>query len=201
MNYRNWVLLGMAGLVTVSSAMAADQAAKMDRQLCAVCHGVGGIASSELFPNLAGQPAPYVINQLNAFRDKSRADLNARSFMWGIAFRLSDENIQKLADFYQLQPVVHKGKISDQQMYDLGKNIYFNGNPEKGVAACMACHGEKAEGKDAIPRLGGQNEKYLQRQLKVFSNNERPAAAVMHEIVKGLSDKDIASIAQYLQAQ
>ena len=201
MNYHIWIILWIAGLITAPSALAADGAAKIDRQLCSVCHGPGGTSSSELFPHLAGEPAPYVINQLKGFRDKSRADLNARRFMWGMASRLSDENIQQLATFYELQPAVHKGKISDQSKYDSGKNIYLNGNPAKGVPACMACHGEKAEGKDATPRLGGQNEEYLRRQLKGFSSNDRPAAVAMHSIVKGLSNSDIDSIAEYLQAQ
>lgn len=173
----------------------------MDRQLCSVCHGPGGTTSSELFPHLAGQPATYIGNQLKAFRDKSRADLNAKRFMWGISSRLSDESIQQLAAFYESQPAVHKGKITDQAKYDTGKNIFLNGNPDKGVPACMACHGEKGEGRDATPMLGGQNEEYLKRQLKIFSSNDRPAAVAMHEIVKGLSENDIESMAQYLQAQ
>jgi cytochrome c553 len=77
----------------------------------------------------------------------------------------------------------------------------MNGHPDKGVPPCMACHGEKGEGKDVTPRLGGQHEAYLMRQLKVFYGNERPAATVMHEVVKGLSEPDIEAIAQYLQAQ
>ena len=121
--------------------------------------------------------------------------------MWGISSRLSDEDIQQLAAYYEAQPAVHDGKISDQAKYDSGKNIFLNGHAEKGVPPCMACHGEKGDGKESTPRLGGQNEAYLVRQLKVFYGNERPAATAMHEIVKGLSESDIAAIAQYLQAQ
>jgi len=65
----------------------------------------------------------------------------------------------------------------------------------------MTCHGEKGEGKDATPRLGGQHAAYLKRQLKVFYGNQRPAATEMHQIVKGLSESDIDAITQYLQAQ
>ncbi len=85
--------------------------------------------------------------------------------------------------------------------YDLDKDIFTNGHLDKGVPPCMACHGEKGEGKESTPRLGGQHEFYLKRQLKVFYGNERPAAVTMHEVVKGLSETDIDAIAQYLQAQ
>lgn len=198
MSYRCWVSLGM---IVASAAFGADDGARLDRQLCSVCHGPGGTTSSELFPHLAGEPAPYFINQMKAFRDKSRADENARRFMWGIASRLSDEDIQQLAAFYESQPPVHPGKASDQNKYESGKNIFMNGNPDKGVPPCMSCHGEKGEGKEATPRLGGQNEAYLKRQLKVFYGNERPAATAMHAIVKGLSEEDIEAIAVFLQAQ
>ena len=201
MSYRVWVSLGFIGLISAFSAIAADEGAKLDRQLCSICHGPGGTTSSELFPQLAGEPATYFINQMNAFRDKTRSDQNARRFMWGISSRLSDEQIQQLAAFYESQPPVHHGKISDQSKYDSGKKIFLNGYPDKGVPACMACHGEKGEGKETTPRIGGQNEAYLKRQLKVFYGNERPAATAMHEVVKGLSEADIEAIAQYLQAQ
>ena len=121
--------------------------------------------------------------------------------MWGISSRLSDDDIQQLATFYEAQPPVHQGKISDQVKYDAGKNIFLNGLAEKNVPPCMACHGEKGEGKEATPRLGGQHEAYLKRQLKVFYSNDRPAATAMHEVVKGLAEKDVEAIAQYLQAQ
>ena len=200
MNYRIWMSLAI-GLLTTTSAFAEDVGSKLDHQLCSVCHGAGGTTSSELFPQLAGQPAPYFIAQMKSFRDKSRSDENARRFMWGIASRLSDDEIQKLAEFYELQLPARLGKISDQTKYELGKNIFINGRPEKGVPPCMACHGEKGEGKEATPRLSGQHEAYLKRQLKVFYGNERPAATAMHEVVKGLSESDMEAIAQYLQAQ
>ena len=201
MNYRIWMSLGIIGLLVAPVAIGAETGARIDRQLCSVCHGRGGTTSSELFPHLAAEPAPYLINQLKAFRDKSRADQNAQRFMWGIASRLSDEDIQNLAAFYESQPPVPGGKISDQSKYDSGKSIFIDGHPDKGVPPCKVCHGEKGEGKEATPRLGGQNEAYLKRQLKVFSSNDRPAAIAMHEIVKGLSESDIEAIAQYLQAQ
>ncbi|MFZ3087336.1 MAG: c-type cytochrome [Methylotenera sp.] len=201
MNNRIGISLGLIGFIVTYSALAADVGSKLDRQLCSICHGPGGTTSSELFPQLASQPAPYFINQMKAFRDKSRADENAKRFMWGISSRLSNDEIQQLADFYEVQSPLHLGKVSDQPKYDLGKQIFTNGYAEKGVPACMACHGEKGEGKETTPRLGGQHEEYLKRQLKVFYGNERPAATAMHEVVKGLSDSDIEAIAQYLQAQ
>lgn len=201
MKYSAWISLGLIGLFSALPASAGENGAILDRQLCSICHGPGGTTTSELFPQLAGQPAPYFINQMKAFRDKSRSEENARRFMWGISSRLSDEDIQNLAAYYESQQPVHNGKVSDATKFELGKSIFVNGHPEKSVPPCMACHGEKGEGKEMTPRLGGQHEAYLMRQLKVFYGNERPAAVAMHEVVKGLSDGDIEAIAHYLQAQ
>ncbi len=201
MKYINWVSLGLIGLATALPAVAGDSAEKLDRKVCSVCHGVGGTTSSELFPQLAGQPSLYLINQMKAFRDKSRSDENARRFMWGISAKLTDEDIQNLATYYASKPATHSGKITDEAKYEQGKNIFLNGHAEKGVPACQACHGEKGEGKEAVPRLGGQHAAYLKRQLSGFSGNERPAATAMHQVVKGLSKDDIEAMAQYLQAQ
>lgn len=201
MKYTNWILLGILGMTTSMPLLADETAAKLDRQQCSVCHGAGGTTTSELFPQLAGQPSNYIINQMKAFRDKSRSEENARRFMWGISSRLSDDDIQSLATYYEAQKPTHNGKISDNSKYELGKDIFLNGKVDKGVPACKSCHGEKGEGEDATPRLGGQHEAYLKRQLKVFTGNERPAAMAMHEIVKGLSESDTEAIAHYLQAQ
>jgi cytochrome c553 len=195
------ISLGLVSMLAMSSACGAEVWAKQDKQLCSICHGPGGTTSSELFPQLAGEPAPYLVNQMKGFRDKSRADENAKRFMWGISSRLTDDDIQQLASYYEAQTPGHQGKITDQVKYDAGKNIFLNGSPEKNVPPCMACHGEKGEGKGETPRLGGQHEAYLKRQLKVFYSNDRPAATAMHEVVKGLTEKDIEAIAQYLQAQ
>lgn len=201
MNYRSWMLIGVIALLVTSTTFAAEDAAKLDHQLCMSCHSAAGKKSSKLFPQLAGEPAPYFINQMKAFRNKSRADENSKKYMWDVAAKLTDENIQQLAAFYEAQPALHLRKVTDQAKYDFGKNIFLNGRRDKGIPACMACHGEKGEGKDTVPRLGGQNEGYLKQQLMIFYSNERPAAIAMHEIVKGLSECDIESIAQYLQAQ
>ena len=201
MKIRTWLFFWLVGFTIVNYANAGSDVAKLDRQLCSICHGSGGSIGSDLFPHLAAMPAAYFTNQMKAFRDKTRADENAQRFMWGISSRLTDESIEQLAAFYESQPPVHEGKVTDQSQYDAGKNVFLNGHAEKGVPPCMACHGEKGEGKESTPRLGGQSEAYLKRQLKVFYGNERPAATAMHEVVKGLNEHDIEAIAQYLQAQ
>src|ERR1017187_9995882 len=79
---------------------AADQLAETT---CANCHGVSGRSTSPTFPNLAAQTVPYLQAQLRAFRDQTRADPDALSYMWGMASQLSDATIEAISAYYAAQ--------------------------------------------------------------------------------------------------
>ncbi len=61
--------------------------------VCSSCHGPKGRSISSTFPRLAGQQKDYIEAQLKAFRDHTRADPHAKTYMWGMAARLSDPTI------------------------------------------------------------------------------------------------------------
>jgi cytochrome c553 len=164
--------------------------------VCSSCHGMGGKSTlSSTFPRLAGQQDEYLVNQLKAFRDKSRADPHAHTYMWGMAARLSEG----LAAYYAARPPVH-GSPSDPAEMAAGKKIFDEGIPSENVPACAACHGEQAQGAGAVPRLAGQHRSYLERQLDAFSSNAR-ANEIMHENSKNLTPPQIAQVAAFLSAQ
>jgi len=172
------------------------------RTQCSTCHGDDGNTTSELYPIIAGQNQEYIANQLKAYRDKTRTNLNAQRFMQGIASRLSDEDITNLAQYYATLKPEHKHQINDQVKYEIGRELFLKGNTDKGIPACAACHGEKALGNQSIPRLAGQNLNYLKRQFAVFHTNERPSgSSTMQQFVKNLDEAEVNALAEYLQAQ
>jgi cytochrome c553 len=82
-----------------------------------------------------------------------------------------------------------------------GEAIYGAGIPANNVAACVACHG--AAGNSTItqnPKLAGQHEAYIYKQLAEFKDGKRNNA-VMGPIAKGLSDDDMKNLAAYVSAQ
>ena len=90
------VALG-AMLLAGGAAVAGDIAAgKTKAASCAGCHGSDGISANPLWPNLAGQKAPYLVKQLKAFRDGGRQD----PMMSAMARPLSDADIDNLAAYY-----------------------------------------------------------------------------------------------------
>jgi len=78
-------------------AAAGDpDAGKTKAAVCIGCHGIDGIGTSPLWPNLKGQKRAYLVKQLKAFRGGSRTD----STMSTMAQPLSDEDIDNLAAYY-----------------------------------------------------------------------------------------------------
>jgi len=164
--------------------------------VCSSCHRPEGRSISPTFPRLAGQQKDYLVAQLQAFRDKTRADPHAQTYMWGMAARLSDPTIDGIAAYYAAQTPVAGQPIASPETA-AGKKIFTEGIPSENVPACMSCHGEGAEGNGPIPRLAGQHQAYLTRQLEAFASMAR-ANEIMHENSKDLTPEQIAEVTAYL---
>ncbi len=96
---RKILLLITAALLSVNAAavFAGDAAAgKSKSATCAACHGPNGISPNDMWPNLAGQKAGYLVAQMKAFRDGQRAN----PMMAPMAAPLSDDDIANLAAYY-----------------------------------------------------------------------------------------------------
>ena len=78
------------------------------------------------------------------------------------------------------------------------------GNATAGKAqtvVCAACHG--ADGNSAVPtfpKLAGQGEKYLYKQLKDIRDGARPIPTMVGQL-DGKSNQDLADIAAYYASQ
>jgi len=164
--------------------------------VCSSCHGPEGRSISPTFPRLAGQQKDYLVAQLQAFRDKTRADPHAQTYMWGMAARLNDSTIDGIATYYSSQAPV-AGAPSASPVTATGKKVFTEGIPSESVPACMSCHGEDGQGNGPIPRLAGQHQAYLARQLEAFASMAR-ANEIMHENSKDLTAEQIAEVTAYL---
>lgn len=65
------------------------------------------------------------------------------------------------------------------------------------AALCQVCHGYDGIGTNpTVPNIGGESSLYLTKQLKAFRAGERNHQQ-MSIIAQGLSDEDIADLADY----
>lgn len=68
------------------------------------------------------------------------------------------------------------------------------------AAACAICHGTNGTNAGGLPNLAGQPRDYIAQQLRDFRDGKRPAT-IMHQIAKGYTDPQIASLAEFFAAQ
>ena len=170
------------------------------RHVCVACHGEGGRSDNPLVPSLAGQTREYLAAQLKDFRAQIRVEPGPRGYMWGISALLDDDTIRGLADYYAVQKPA-AGKAGDPVMMQIGRALFVNGAPDRGVRACASCHGEAAEGAKVFPRLAGQHADYVVTQLKDFGTALRPHALVMRNEAQALTEKEMRAVAEYLQSR
>lgn len=70
------------------------------------------------------------------------------------------------------------------------------------VAVCVACHGQTGNDSllPAVPKLGGQGEKYLLKQLQEIKSGERQVP-LMTGMLDNLSERDLADVAAFYASQ
>jgi cytochrome c553 len=91
--------LVMAGLSlgTFNAAAEAEEGAQLEwKYHCVTCHGQKGISNADRYPNLAGQNVAYLVSRLRYFRE----EVEPGNQMNGQAAPLSDEEIRKLAEYF-----------------------------------------------------------------------------------------------------
>jgi cytochrome c553 len=173
-------------------------------QYCQECHGMSGQGLSGGYltiPRIAGQTPKYIEKQLLAFNEGMRDKNSAVGIT--TAHALNPAMRPPLAaHFSSLNPEPTGGGPRD--LVDTGKKIYEEGVPEANVAACSGCHGPEAKGKNEIPRLAGQLNSYIEKELTDWSKvrGQNPlnegAAAAMKQVAHSLSPSQIAALAAYL---
>lgn len=170
--------------------------------LCVACHGATGAGAHPEIPNLAGQHEAYLANQIRAFRraaigEGKPGDATVRydAVMGHQAAGMTDADAEDVAAYYASRPCVPEKSEIAQPAADMAKQ-------------CAECHGASGRSTNPlVPRLAGQQETYLENQLRAFRGSGRgKPAGVVHRLrvhpVMGprgimLNDQDIAELAAY----
>jgi len=165
---------------------------------CSACHGLDGNSISPQFPKLANQQRDYIEAQLQEFKGHSRVDKDGVTYMWGMA-RLNAKQIGEISEYYSHQRVFADQANTDSVSRQRGQQVFENGIGDKNVPACASCHGDQGRGNGVIPRIAGQHQVYLEKQIRVFKISEdRPRGVAMKYVVHQLSDQDITDVTEFL---
>ena len=189
-----------SAIATSASAQTGDAAAgRTKATTCAACHGVDGNSVTPEWPSLAGQSEAYIVRQLEAYAAGQRADLG----MQGFSATLSEQDMHDIGAFYATQILQPKG--ADPELVELGENIYRGGVPERGIAACIACHGPGGHGNPMAgwPRINSQHAAYLRKTLNDYANGTRTSDTdinnVMRNVAELLLEDEVVALSSYIQ--
>ena len=194
-------ILSLAAIPCRAESLVAGsaEAGKAKALTCTACHGAEGNSANPLWPNIAGQNAPYLHTQLLAFKSGVRQN----ALMSSQAMMLSEEDMADLAVYFEGLPIAAQS-VADASIIARGEALYRGGNKSNGTPACLACHGPTGRGNPAAkyPALKGQHATYTALQLKGYADGTRVGAGkvqMMGAIAARLSQEDIEAVASYIQ--
>lgn len=196
--FSSFLLLALAGVVTVAQAQDLQGDAKAGEKknaMCIGCHGIPGYQASfpqvHKVPMISGQNGKYIAAALNDYRKGDRKHPSMR----GVAGSLSDQDIADLAAFYD-----GHGKTAAAAP---AATVELPATLKDKMAACTACHGTNFNNTTdpANPRLAGQHADYLYVALKSYQTTGSAvgrANATMVGMAKPFSDSELKQIANFL---
>jgi len=180
---------------------------------CAACHGLDGNATADpkIYPRIAGQSERYIAKQLALFKSGQRVN----AIMQPFAAPLSAQDMRDLGAHFAAQKsgagiaddsVIAAGPNTGMKFYEVGARLFRSGDAERGIPACMACHGPAGAGNPgpAYPHIGGQQAWYTARRLEEYRTGVTTLAdpgdfQIMAAVAKSLTDEEIQSLGSYLQ--
>jgi cytochrome c553 len=195
-------LTALAAVLTAVASTAVlaegDPAAGQTKSaVCAACHGADGNSVNPEWPKLAGQHPSYIVHSIEAYQSGKRENV----LMTAQAMALSPEDTEDLAAYFASQTPT--GGEADPALVGRGERLYLGGDPERGIAACIACHGPDGRGNPAAvyPAIAGQHATYAANQLRLYASGERSSDPnqMMRSIARRMTEEDIRAVSSYIQ--
>jgi cytochrome c553 len=162
---------------------------------CVRCHGAEG-EGRDGTPRLDIQSPEYLADALRAFRQRTRAS----GVMQIAAQALDDRTVDRLArEFGRENRSARRGGTEEPPA------LITEGDPDRKVPACAACHGTSVPARAEFPALAGQNRRYLALQLHLFAGDEAvrgggPFRELMEIAGHNLAPDDIRDAAEWFGA-
>jgi cytochrome c553 len=193
------ILAGTSLCFATTAQEGSVEAGRAKAATCAACHGVDGNSVTPDWPMLAGQHASYIVRQLRAFKVGERNDVTMKPF----ADMLSEQDMLDVAAYFASQTPTPKG--ADPALVNLGQQIYRGGVPDRGVAACIACHGPDGAGNPlaAFPRVSAQHAAYVTKQLNAYAAGDRRSDVEFNQMMRNIAAQlypdEIRALSSYVQ--
>ncbi|MGC1548590.1 MAG: cytochrome c4 [Rhodanobacter sp.] len=166
---------------------------------CGACHGADGNSSDAQYPKLAGQHESYIVRQLADFKSGVRQN----PIMQGMATPLSEQDMHDIGAYFESQQSLPG--VADEALVAQGGKLFREGDPDRGIPACMACHLIDGRGNPGAvyPQLTSQHAQYIEATLKAWHSGitwgTDDHAQIMPLIAQKLDVKDIEALSSYIE--
>ncbi len=157
---------------------------------CTGCHTLEGQGKTAKIPNLAAQPAAYLVEAMHEYREDARHHAALQDLMTGF----SEADIRNIAGYFSsLPPAAPVAAATvESSAYHEGAEV---------AAVCVTCHGDRGVSyTPGIPSLAGQQPAYLIISTQEYASGSR-GHAEKEQMLKGLGEVDIEKMAMYFSAQ
>ena len=165
---------------------------------CAVCHGSKGEKHSlNITKTIAAMKADDVVKILKEYRAGTRNTYGLGTIMNGQASKLSDEDIDKLANYIESLPPAKVAIEMPKQVKEV--------DGEKIFSMCAICHGDKGQKKSlgVSKKIAGMKAKEVVKILKEYRAGTRSTygyGTMMQGQATKLSGDQMNAVAIYIES-
>jgi cytochrome c553 len=178
----------LATALTALPCSTRAQTIEQKTQLCAACHGENGIPQQKTTPVIWGQQLGYLYLQLRDYKSGARKN----DQMSAVAATLERDDMMALAQHFSQK------RWSDLQQPRAPEAVAARALTANKSVVCTSCHQDGYQGEGTQPRLAGQHKEYLAQTMADFRDGRRGNNPGMSDLMKAISEDDLAALAEYL---
>jgi cytochrome c553 len=182
------VVAALAVALTLLPGAAGAQTVEQKAQLCSTCHGESGAPQQKTTPVIWGGQLGYLYLQLRDYKSGARKN----DQMSAVAATLERDDMMALAQYFSQKPWPN---LAQPRASEAAAAQALRATSS---VVCTSCHQEGYKGEGTQPRLAGQQKDYLAQTMLDFRTGKRGNNPGMSDLMKSISESDIAAIAEYL---
>jgi len=170
---------------------------------CGGCHGALGVSTESDVPTIAGQPAQYLADSLQAYQEWERPCIKsvyrhgdtsrAQTTMCAISKTLGDDEIEALGQYYAAQKFIPAAQDFDAAMAETGGDLH--------EIHCETCHKMGGTIAGRGPILAGQWAPYLKTAIRQASGGEHLVPPIMEKRLLDFLDEEIEALVNFYASQ
>ena len=190
---RPLLLVSLLGLSV--AAIASELTEKCDK-----CHGENGNSTDSKVASIAGFSREVLVDSLHEFQSGDRPAVKYKpkdgeeTDMKAIADKLSDDEIEEVAEYYSKQKFIPRKQAFDAVLAKKGARLH-----KRKCEKCHSDNGSNADDDAAI--LAGQGREYLEEQFRLIASKERVVPKKMRKKFKKLKKKHLKELIEFYISQ